>query len=121
MLVHLFVRLNLRDARGEERNSFPTRRLRAAWTEVKALKTRLLERDKSIAFLISRSTRSNRTHRPAADGLLLVVGVGEDLLNFARVIDRSGNLVHEWRPNWFELRPDDSYLPPDRRPKSLPG
>jgi hypothetical protein len=120
-LVSIFVLGSVYGMVADRYALFPYPAVNAAWIQVTALKTRVFERDKSIA-LPDRPAYEVGPDAPAvADGLLLVVGMGEDLVNFARVVDRNGNVVHEWRPNWFEIWPDDGYVPADRRPQSLPG
>ncbi len=57
-----------------------------------------------------------------APGLVLIAGVGKDDMNFIRVIDRDGEIVHEWQPDWFQIWPDDDAdIPADRKPKNQPG
>ncbi len=57
-----------------------------------------------------------------APGLVLIAGVGEDDMNFIRVIDRNGEIVHSWRPDWFKIWPDnDANIPTNRKPKNQPG
>ena len=91
---------------------FPYPTLRAALAEALALKKRAFELMKRSHCRIARIT--SFADAPAtADGLLMAVGVGDDLLNFVRVIDRSGATIHEWRPNWFDIWPDDGFAPDD--------
>jgi hypothetical protein len=57
-----------------------------------------------------------------APGLVLIAGIGEDREHFVRVIERDGTVVHEWRPNWFDIWPDTpTELPPARIPQKPPG
>ena len=65
-----------------------------------------------------------QTLEPAAlaPGLILIAGVSEDDMNFIRVIDRNGEIVQSWRPDWFEIWPDRSpKIPTGRAPKNQPG
>ena len=57
-----------------------------------------------------------------APGLVLIAGIGEDREHFVRVIERDGTIVHEWRPNWFDIWPEQpAGLPPARIPQKTPG
>jgi len=57
-----------------------------------------------------------------APGLVLIAGVSEDDMNFIRVIDRDGEVVQSWRPDWFEIWPEKSpKIPLGRTPKNQPG
>lgn len=58
---------------------------------------------------------------PRQAGLNLVTAIIEDNQLSIRIVDMSGNIVHEWVVDWFELVPDDSYLLESERPKSRPG
>ena len=51
----------------------------------------------------------------------MVVGMSEELVNFVAIMDRTGRVVHEIQPDWFELPTEDIDLPETRRPKSPPG
>ena len=95
--------------------------MRTALTEVQALRKRATETEEAIA-VPDRPDYDVAPDAPApADGLVMAVGVGEDLLNFVRVVDRNGATIHEWRPNWFDIWPDDGFAPEDIKPRSLPG
>ena len=50
-----------------------------------------------------------------SDGLILVMGVTENRENIIRVIDRDGAIVHELRPDWFEIWPQNEGSFPPRR------
>ncbi|MEM7508661.1 MAG: arylsulfotransferase family protein [Pseudomonadota bacterium] len=54
-------------------------------------------------------------------GATLVVSVGEDLLNTARIHAPDGSVLHQWRTDWFEIWPDGSGFPKGRQPKRQPG
>lgn len=54
-------------------------------------------------------------------GLVMLVGVGEGPMNFVRVIDRDGEAVQDWSPDWFDIWPEGGDFPDYRRPKSEPG
>lgn len=64
------------------------------------------------------------THRPdrLAPGLVVVSGIGADRSIFVNVIDRQGNVVHGWQPDWFEIWPSaPDVILPKRRPQTRPG
>jgi len=56
-------------------------------------------------------------------GLLLIVGsTGGSRDTYVRVIDRNGNIIHEWNPRWHEIWSDDEgNFPADRRPRGSSG
>lgn len=57
-----------------------------------------------------------------SEGLILIMGVGDERKNFIGVFDRAGNLIHELRPDWFEIwGSDEGNFDDKRRPKSQPG
>ena len=56
-----------------------------------------------------------------ADNLNLITSVIENNTLSQRIIDMSGQLVHEWRIDWFELWPDAQHLPKSDIPKTRPG
>ncbi len=62
-------------------------------------------------------------HDPSqtAAGLVLVAGLKDGPRNFIRVVDREGNIIHEWVPDWFEIWGDKGDFPDFVRPKSQPG
>lgn len=64
-----------------------------------------------------------QTHQPGKmqPGLTLIVSVGEDSLNTPKVVDAEGNIIHQWRTDWFEIWPDDSGFAEKKRPKRQPG
>ena len=39
----------------------------------------------------------------------------------AKIIDQNGQIIHQWRIDWFELWPDPYHLTEKMRPKSRPG
>jgi hypothetical protein len=100
---------------------FPYPTLRAALTQAAALKSRAFELDPAVALPDRPHYSIAPDAPPPANGLVLVVGVGADLLNFARVVDRRGDVIHEWRPNWFDIWPDDPHVPDAWKPQSVPG
>ncbi|HAL66063.1 MAG TPA: hypothetical protein DCP10_10915 [Bacteroidales bacterium] len=59
----------------------------------------------------------------AFNGLSLVTSIIEDDGLSARVIDMEGELIHEWKIDWFELWPEVSHIPKSDPyyPKSQPG
>lgn len=57
-----------------------------------------------------------------AEGLILVMGITNNKKNMIRVIDRSGNAVHELLIDWFDIWGEsEGDFPHWRRPKSPPG
>jgi hypothetical protein len=58
---------------------------------------------------------------PHQPGLNLVTAIITDNRLSISIIDMSGNTVHQWLVDWFELVPDDSYLLESERPKDHPG
>lgn len=54
-------------------------------------------------------------------GLVFVQGVNAKRQIFARVMDRDGNVIHEWRPDWFKIWGDKGHFPADVRPQAEPG
>ena len=56
-----------------------------------------------------------------ARGLVMVVGVTDSPQHFIRVIDRAGNIIHQWQPDWFEIWGNQGQYPSDRRPQTQPG
>ncbi|MEM7669392.1 MAG: arylsulfotransferase family protein, partial [Pseudomonadota bacterium] len=56
-----------------------------------------------------------------APGATMIVSVGADRLNTARVHAADGTVLHEWRTDWFEIWPDSSGFPKGRRPNRQPG
>ncbi len=100
---------------------FPDPEIREALNSVEALRTEAFERHETISVPATPDYTVGPDAPPVAKGLILVVGMDDALINFARVIDRGGNVLHEWRPDWFEIWPDDGFLPDNRKPQSLPG
>ena len=54
-------------------------------------------------------------------GLVFVQGVNAEREIFARVMDRDGNTVHEWRTDWFKIWGNSGDFPDDARPQQEPG
>lgn len=104
-----------------KRGYFPYPQLRAAVSQVSALEEEAFERHETIALPDAPTYAVGPDAPPVADGLIFAVGMDDELVNFARVMDRDGKVIHEWRPDWFEIWPDDSYLPDNRKPQSPPG
>ena len=61
--------------------------------------------------------------QPAAvqPGPTLVAFVGSDGHQFIQVIESNGNVINQWRVDWFDLWPNADHLDEDLRPKSRPG
>ena len=64
-----------------------------------------------------------RTYRveEIADGLIAISGMTDGPINFIRIIERDGTIVHEWVLDWFEIWGDSGHFPPERRPRTQPG
>jgi hypothetical protein len=56
-----------------------------------------------------------------APGLTLVAGAGGDRDSRIRVVDATGRVLHEWKPDWWSIWPHPDYLPKDVLPKSAPA
>ncbi|WP_085894115.1 arylsulfotransferase family protein [Roseovarius litorisediminis] len=98
---------------------FPTSQLREAKRTIQGLietwsGNDVLSAAEGSAIEIVDSTR-------ITDNLVLVMGIGPNRRNFVHIINREGQIVHEWMPNWFEIWKDDTQFPLERRPKSQPG
>lgn len=77
-----------------------------------------------VTDILADASMRTRTIDPEkiSPGLLLVSGVNEDQMNFAKVIDRDGNEIHSWRIDWFTTWDDDEgRFAEFRRPKGQPG
>ena len=59
--------------------------------------------------------------KEADSGLILYSSIGENYGIYAKIIDRKGQLVHEWNLDWFENWPDPTHLNEKEKPKSKPG
>ena len=55
------------------------------------------------------------------NGLTLITTLTKDKTLAARVIDMEGNIVHEWKIDWFDIWPDCDHLSEEEKPKSHPG
>lgn len=102
-------------------DSFPVPQLRYALQQIDAV---VSETERSALISIPGDGSRTRLLKPdaVARGLIMVTGVSEDLANFVRIVDRSGAVVHEWRPDWFGLPTAELSLPDDnRRPQTKPG
>lgn len=75
----------------------------------------------TIRIPTDRYTYDVTAHDAASDGLVMISGLNVDHKNMVRVIDREGEILHEWIPDWFEIWPDDGIFPEDRRPEGQPG
>ena len=52
----------------------------------------------------------------------MIAGVTADDQNYIDIIDRAGEIVHSWQPNWFDIWPNGPEgIPSERLPKKLPG
>ncbi|PRY23787.1 arylsulfotransferase ASST [Aliiruegeria haliotis] len=100
-------------------NIFPIPQLKQARQMVKSTLDSVFKRD--TQFEIAGEQIMVPHPERIDDRLILLSGVGGDRLNFLRVIDRTGAVVHEIKPDWFEIWPDDSAFPRSKRPKQQPG
>ena len=57
----------------------------------------------------------------ASSGLVMVTAVDENNRNFIGIIDRSGQIIHEYRPDWFADIENHEFIPEQYRPKRQPG
>jgi hypothetical protein len=69
------------------------------------------------------ATARTTRHDPAAiePGPTLVAYVGADEHQFIQVIDPNGEVLNQWRVDWFDLWPNADHLDEEFRPKTLPG
>jgi hypothetical protein len=56
-----------------------------------------------------------------APGLTLIASTGPDHASQIQVVSPSGDVVHAWRPDWFEIWPDATHVPESARPQSRGG
>lgn len=63
------------------------------------------------------------THLPdeMQPGLVFISGVGVDRMNFLRVVQRDGAIIHEWKPDWFNLWPNAEDVLPFGQLHAQPG
>jgi hypothetical protein len=54
-------------------------------------------------------------------GLTLIVGIGPDSDNIAKIVDSGGHVIHQWTVGWFTLWPNPTHLPEEAVPKAKPG
>ena len=65
-----------------------------------------------------------RTHRAdeLQPGLVMISGIDAQERSFIRVIDRDGNIQHEWLPDWFDMWPEPpAGVPANRLPNRSPA
>ncbi len=100
---------------------FPGERI--VWAKDKALKVMRLLTEQPATITIPGGGPAIVRHDGAepAPGLTFVVGLGADMIHRAQVIDPDGEVAHEWPVDWFEIWPDDGFLPANRRPRRQPG
>ena len=79
--------------------------------------------DREWYYFDTTATERVTQHRPesAAPGATLVAYVGADNHQFIQVLAADGEILNQWRVDWFDLWPDASHLADDIRPKTLPG
>jgi len=96
---------------------FPVPYLRLAWYLVEEV---VDPSDKILKTNAPRHKSATETLAPndLQPGLVLVAGDVVDRETVVRVIDRSGRIIHEWRPVWSEVWPDEEGdFPAGRRPE----
>lgn len=54
-------------------------------------------------------------------GLTLITGIAEDHLLRIKVIDDSGETVHHWDLDWYDIWPDATHIPENQIPRGRPG
>ncbi len=54
-------------------------------------------------------------------GLTLISSIDADKVLSVKIIDFEGEIVHQWRIDWFEIWPDCEHVKNEFVPKSLPG
>lgn len=101
-------------------NEFPAPELKHLTEQFRAIFLNEV-RNQMLSLPGSRQQIRFSGEQPISPGLIKVVGIEEGPANFIRVIDRKGQVVQEWRPDWFEIWPKDDWLPLDRRPVAQPG
>ena len=57
----------------------------------------------------------------AAPGNTLISGISTEDQQVVRIIDEAGDILHEWRIDWFDIWPEPAHLDEDLVPKSRPG
>ena len=74
-------------------------------------------------YFESQATQRTALLRPEAmePGPTLVAFVGADDHQFIQVIAADGDVINEWRVDWFDLWPNADHLDEELRPKELPG
>jgi len=53
--------------------------------------------------------------------LILFSSMSEDNNISAKIINREGDIIHEWKIDWFKIWPDAKHIPEKDMPKSKPG
>ena len=108
-------------AYAQKQNLFPIKHIKAAARAVADLRHSKVD---EVIYTDASDKEVAVTYAPdrISPGLILVMGVAKNRENVVRVIDRTGAIVHEIRPNWFEIWGDDEgSFPEERRPKKPPG
>ena len=54
-------------------------------------------------------------------GLTLVTRIGVERQLSADIIDLQGNIIHQWKVDWFKLWPDAKHIPEKDMPREQPG
>ena len=54
-------------------------------------------------------------------GLIAISTISADNEMIVQIIDRSANIIHEWKIDWFRIWPNPDHLKDDIRPRSRPG
>lgn len=106
---------------------FPYPQLRAVYYQSREALSFLMERSGlSLPLYYTQALPGSlpvETRLPGqtADGLILMSRMAEDAQQVVDVIDDSGEILHEWRIDWFDLWPNPDHLDEDLKPKSRPG
>lgn len=101
---------------------FPYSYLQTAMKVTKVVKNKA---DDKTPWYYPRTEHTERLsvykEKEADSGLILFSSIGKDNGISARIIDKKGQLVHEWKLDWFEIWPDPVHLTEREKPKSKPG
>ena len=80
------------------------------------------ERDWYLSFPPSETQVETLDASSLEPGLVLVAGISDVDNNFIRIIDRDGNVVQQWLPDWFKIWPEPPEgVPASRVPQENPG
>lgn len=76
-----------------------------------------------FAYLPARNPQAPRIHNASgvSDELTLLSRLGPNRDIFIDVLDRDGNVVHQWNIDWFKIWPDAKHIAEVNVPKDRPG